>query len=176
MRKFLSLAVLLSVFAFSGIATNVYGWGSASGDGMNYRQLQETAIFFNNSGTTLSGGDVVLLDVDGAGVSTGTTLGSYVTTESQESGPHYGADSLLAVGVVLSTSVANQRPVAVVTKGPALTTCADSTDAVTQFAAVGSTLNSASCGGGTNLGIALEAGDGTNDDQLIIWVSPTGAD
>src|SRR3990167_2257617 len=177
MRKYLSLAILLSVFAFSGISTNAYGWGSASGDGSDYRQLQETAIFFNNSGATLSAGDVVVLDVDGEGVSTGTTLGSYVTTTEQEADTHYGADSVLAVGVVLSTSVADQRPVAIVTKGPALTTCDDSTDAVTEFTAVGTqsyTANSAACGGGTNLGISLEAGAGTDSDSLIIWVDPTG--
>jgi hypothetical protein len=181
MRKLLSLAVLLSVFTLSGIATqNCYGWGTATGDGSDYRQLQETAIFFNNSGSTLSEGDVVVLDVDGSGVTTGTTLGSYVTTTADEDDSgHYGADSVLVVGVVKSSSVANQRPIAVVTKGPALTTCEDSTDAVTEFASVGTvalTSNEASCGGGSNLGIALEGGDGTDDDQIIVWVDATGAD
>ena len=186
MRKlFTSLAILLFVcVAISGIAvTNAHAWGSASGDGGDYHQLQETAIFFNNSGTTLSQGDVVVLDVDGTNVTTGTDLGSYVTTTAQEDDSHYEADSVLAVGVVLSSSVADQHPVVVVTKGPALTTAADSTDAVTEFAAVGTitsdhalTAGGPYCGGGTNLGIALEAGDGTDGDQIIVWVDPTGAD
>lgn len=181
MKKYLSLAILLCAVAFNGIAVQeVQAWGSATGDGQEYRQLQETAIFFNNSGTTLTQGDVVVTDVDGDNVSTGSTLGSYVTTVSQEfDGGHYGANSILVRGVVLSTSVANQRPVVVVTKGPALTTCDDSTSAVSEFTAVG-TVSRANdnphCGGGTNLGVSLEAGDGTDGDQLIIFVEPTGAD
>lgn len=150
---------------------NVFGWGSAGSDGKNYRSLQETAIFFNNSGATLSAGDVVILDTAGTGVTAGTTLGGYVTRTTS-------ADSVLAVGVVLSTSVADQRPVAVVTKGPADTFCLDATDAVTINTAVGTTTTAGRCGGGSNLGIALEAGDGQDAEPggIVIWVAPTGAD
>ena len=41
------LAALLLV-GFSGVA---YPWGSTGGDASNYKQLQETAVFFNNSKT-----------------------------------------------------------------------------------------------------------------------------
>lgn len=167
-RLFSVLAALTLLF---GVAKFGYCWGSTGGDGTNYRQLQETAIFFNNSGSTLTAGMVVILDTAGSGVSAGTTLGSYVTTVS-------GADSVLAVGVVNSTSVADQRPVSVVTKGPADTLCMDSTDAVTINTAVGTTTSAGRCGGGTNLGIALEAGSGANNEEggMVIWVDPTGAD
>ena len=52
MKKYLkSLALLfVLVLAFNGVA---FGWGAASGDGSNYRQLQETAVFYNNAGMTL---------------------------------------------------------------------------------------------------------------------------
>ena len=32
-----------------------HAWGAATGDGQDYRQLQETAIFFNNSGAYQKG-------------------------------------------------------------------------------------------------------------------------
>jgi len=179
MKKLFTFSALLFavVLMSSGVA---FGWGAAGSDGSNYQALQETAVFFNNSGGTLSAGDVVIIDPSGPGVATGTTLGAYVSTyQARSVAGTTAADNLLAIGVVKSTSVADQRPVAVVTKGPALTTCADSGDAVTQFAAVGTsggTETADQCGGGTNLGIALEAGDGTDGDSLIIWVDPTGAD
>mgnify|MGYP001572622259 CR=1 FL=1 len=176
MKKMNVLSALLfaGILAFCG-ATKVFAWGSASGDASDYRQIQETAIFFNNSGSTLVAGDVVILDTYRAGVSTGSTLGAYVTLSDGAASAK--ADSILAVGVVLSTSIADQRPVAVVTKGPALTECDDSSDAVTNRTAVGTSgLDAGNCGGGTNLGISLEAGDGTDGDDLIIWVAPTGAD
>lgn len=151
---------------------------SASGDGSRFAALQETAVFFNNSGQTLSAGQVVILDLTGTGVSADTTLGSYVKLVAS-------ADSVLVVGVVKSTTAPDQTPVVVVTEGPIDTQCADSTDAVTTATAVGSTnigpgggITSIGglCGGGTNLGFALEAGDGTDSGKLYVWVSPTGGD
>lgn len=175
---FFATLLFACVVAISSLAIKeVYGWGAATGDASNYRQLQETAVFFNNSGVTLVEGDVVILDVDGAGVTTGTTLGAYVTRTNVANASRALADNILVMGVVRSTSVANQRPIVVVTKGPALTTADDSSDVVSNFTAVGTSgSNTERAGGGTNLGIALEAGDGTDDDQIIIWVAPTGAD
>lgn len=168
MKKLFLIAALL-LGGFSGNAYAVSG----GGDGSNYAQLQETGVFFNNSGATLSAGQVVILDTAGTGVAANSTLGSYVTLVS-------GADSVLAVGVVKSTESANQTPVVVVTEGPVDTYCADSSDAVSINTAVGTTSDAQGmtgrCGGGTNLGIALEAGSGGNFDKLFVWVSPTGAD
>jgi len=176
MKKYLMSLALLFVFvlAFNGV---VFGWGTQGGDGSNYRQLQETAVFLNNSGQILSAGNVVILDTAGTDASSGTTLGAGITIA--ETAP---MDSVLAVGVVheFQTSVLSGTPVVIVTKGPVKTLIADSTDAVTINTAVGTTAYVKDCaacaGGGTNLGIALEAGDGTDGDEIIVWVSPTGAD
>lgn len=177
MKKYLMLFALLivSVFAFNGVA---YGWGSTGGDGSDYGQLQETAVFFNNSGGKLVHGMAVVLDLDSTASSTapvkiaptaGTTLGSCVETTTD-------ADNVLVVGVVKVASE-NQTPVVVVTKGVIDTLANDSSDAVTTATAVGTTTASGgSIGGGTNLGIALEAGAGTDADYLMVWVDPTGAD
>ena len=168
MKKLFLIAALL----LGGFSGNAYAL-SAGGDGTKYAALQETAVFFNNSGATLSAGQVVILDLSGSGVTADTTLGSYVTLVS-------GADSILAIGVVKSTESLNQTPVVVVTEGPVDTYCVDSADAVSSGAAVGTASDAQSmtgrCGGGTNLGIALEAGSGGNFDKLFVWVSPTGAD
>lgn len=177
-HKTLFLALLMASIVVFGTAKNGFTWGAASGDASNYRQLQETAIMFNNSGGALVAGDVVILDNRNAGVVTGTTLGAYITTTGQAN-TVYGdslADHVMVVGVVLH-GAADQRPVTVVTKGPALTTVDDSSDAVSNRTAVGTSgATTKRAGGGTNLGIALEPGDGTDGDQIIIWVSPTGAD
>ena len=166
MKKFNILALLfVGILTINGVA---FGWGSTGGDGSDYGQLQETAVFFNNSGVKVVHGNPVVLDLDGTGVTAGTTLGSYVERIN-------GADSILAVGVVKHPSL-NQTPVVVVTKGPIDTLAADSSDAVTSGSAVGTSTRPGEIGGGTNLGIALEAGAGTDGDYLFVWVDPTGAD
>ena len=167
------LAALLLV-GFSGVA---YPWGSTGGDASNYKQLQETAVFFNNSGATMAAGTVALLDVSGPGVATDTTLGSYVSSPDELDPEGTNTDSILAIGVV-KTAASDQRPVVVVTKGPVATLIDDSSDAVANRTAVGVSglLDSNNAGGGTNLGIALEAGSGSDGDEIIIWVDPTGAD
>lgn len=168
MKKLFSFALLFAlVLAFSGVCF--------AGDGTDYRQLQETAVFYNYSGQTLSAGDVVILNTT-SNATTGTTLGSYVTLAGTAS-----ADSVLVVGVVheSQTTALSASPVVVVTKGPVETYIADSSDAVTINTAVGTSAVDGytwCAGGGTNLGIALEAGDGTDGDKIIVWVDPTGAD
>lgn len=174
MKKLFLIAALL-LAGVLGFGNAAFSMGTGSGDGTYYAMNQETAVFLNNSGETMSAGQVVILDSTGTA---GSTLGSYVTLTSS-------ADSILVVGVVKSTSSLTGTPVVVVTKGPIDTQCADSGDAVTTVTAVGaspvgaggSTTNGKGlCGGGTNLGIALEAGDGTDSGKLFVWVSPTGAD
>ena len=171
LSRFFALGLLI-VAMLATSAGPVFAWGSSGGDGSRYDQIQEKAVFFNNSGSTLSSGSVVILDVSGTGVTRNTTLGGYITTTT-------AADSVMVVGVTSESSCADQTPCVVVTKGPALTTCQDSTDAVTASTAVGTTATAGRCGGGTNLGIALEAsGDTAASDfsNIWIWVDPTGAD
>ena len=172
MKRLFSLAALLfvAVLAFNGVA---FGWGSTGGDASQSEMLQETAVFINNAGRTISVGDVVILD---AGTSNQTVgrLGCNVTMNTGS------ADSILAIGVAKFNS-SDGTPVIVCTKGPIATWAADSADAVTNATAVGTAGTSPGtkygfCGGGTNLGIALESGNGYDNSTVVIWVDPTGAD
>lgn len=171
-KLFLIAALLLTGVLFNSQVAQAL---QAGGDGSRFAALQETAVFFNNSGATMSAGQVVILDTAGSGVAADTTLGSYVTLVN-------ASDSTRAVGVVKSTTALDQTPVVVVTEGPVDTACADLGDAVSINVAVGTTTIGTTgaangvglCGGGTNLGVALEAGDGTNSGKLYVWVQPTG--
>ena len=174
-------ALLLASIMILASAGRLFAWGAAGSDGSYFGALQETAVFFNNSAATLVAGDVVILDTGAnTGVSTGTTLGSYVRIagEPLQAGSAQ-TDSILVVGVVKSTSVADQLPVVIVTKGPVNCNTDDSSDAVTNNTAVGVSGRAGfgeHGGGGTNLGISLEAGDGTDTGNNMIWINPTGAD
>lgn len=182
MRKYLPLAILLFAVAFNGVAIQkAHAWGSATGDASDFRQLQETAIFFNNSGSTLTQGMVVVLDTGGSGVNTGSTLGAYVTLTGRNIPSATAADSVKTIGVVKSVSVVDQRPVVIVTKGPIDTLCADAGDAVTEGTSVGTSdvltnTGDGLCGAGTNLGVALEAGDATDTGNIFIWVQGIGSE
>ncbi len=182
MKKYLFVifALLLAV-SIVGYSTQAQAWGTTGGDASRFSQLQETAVFFNNSGSTLTKGMVVVLDTGGTGVVTGTTLGAYVTLTGVEQPSAGAADSVKTIGVVKSASVADQRPVVVVTRGPIDTLCADSGDAVSEGASVGTsdvlTANgNGLCGAGTNLGVALEAGDGTDTGNIFVWVNGIGSE
>lgn len=169
MKKLLSLTALLfaAVLAFSGVA---FGWGSSGGDGSNYRALQETAVFYNHSGATLTTGQAVILDASSDDITTGSTLGAYVTTTVI-------ADYVPVVGVVAEGSFIDESPVVVITKGPAYARAADGTDNLTGYIGVGTTAIGTSkgyVGGGTHLGYCLENGDGTDGHLQMIWVQPTG--
>ena len=178
-RKFIYSLLSVSLVSFLSLSVTgkVWAWGATGSDGGNGQALQETAVFFNNAGETMTAGTVAVLDTGGTGVSTGTTLGAYVTTPSDFASEGTKTDSILAIGVVKSTA-SDQRPVVVITKGPADTLVDDSSDAVTIRTAVGVSglAGSDNAGGGTNLGISLEAGSGSDGDQIYIWVDPTGAD
>ena len=163
MKKLFLIATLL----LAGVLVN--STVVLAGDGSYFGDLQETGVFFNNAGGELSAGDVVILDTAGSGVTAGTTLGAYVTTTTS-------ADSVLVVGVVKSRTSADQTPVVVVTAGPVDTRCHDASDGVSINTAVGSATTARKCGGGTNLGVALEAGTGFDNDLLMVWIAPTGGD
>lgn len=165
MKKLFSLSILLivSIFMVSGIA---FGWGS--GDGSDYGQLQETAVFYNNSGVRLIHGMAVILDTSGTAA---TTLGAYVTVGAAS------ADSNYVVGVVKEAADIGM-PVVVVTRGPIDTLVQDSSEAISAGSQVGTAGSGekGAVGVGTNLGVALEAGDGTDGSYLYIWVSPSNSD
>lgn len=174
MKKILRifLAIPLLVFLVSGVA---FGWGSTGGDGSRYTQLQETAVFYNNSDETMYHGFAVIIDTAGSGgtVTSGTTLGAYATYVDGDSDPR-------AVGIVANASSSGfgaDMPVVVVTKGPTYAMCADATDVVTIAQSVGTSTHGGGwyVGGGDNLGVALEAGDGTDGDEIIVWVGAPGS-
>ena len=161
-KYFLNLALLCAVvFAFNGVA---FGWGTTGGDGSRYDQLQETAVFFNNSGRTLSTGDVVVIDMAGSGVASGSTLGAYVNVIAT-------ADARSARGVVASVSSADQTPVVVVTAGPAQCRIDDSTDPVALGTTVGTSTTAGHAGSGSFLGIAMDPGAGGDNELIWIWVN-----
>lgn len=156
------LIALIAVLVFSGAA---FAWGTGGGDGSDVGQLQETAVFFNNSGKQLLTGVVVVLDLTGSGVTTGTTLGAYVTTTAT-------ADSRLVMGVV-KVQALNQTPVVVITKGPADTQF-NSADNPYVGDSVGTSTVAGKAGAGTRLGVLLE-GLSHTDGRFIeawIWVDP----
>lgn len=162
--KYKVLSVLLTMMLVCGTA---FGWGSAGGDGSHYNQLQETAVFFNNSGSWLWTGAVVVFDLTGSNVETGTTLGAYVTTTTTD-------DSRLVAGVV-KIAADDQMPVVVVTKGPVNASYYGATDPILTSggAAVGTCAKAGYFGDGSKLGVMLEDLGVSNDgDDAYIWVDP----
>ncbi len=178
----ISTLLLFCVLLFSGV---VYSWSTTGGDGTRYAQIRETGVFFNNSGNIMVEGQIVTIDtrtvVSGtvglsgyaAIVVADSTMGSYITTTTT-------ADASGIVGVVLSTTCANQSSCVVVTKGAADTLVLDSSDPVSINQYVGTSTTRGIGGGwgdafgnGTGtLGMALEAGDGTDTGKVFVFVNP----
>lgn len=170
-RFILSALLIVGIFSFSGVA---YPWGSAVGDGSRYRAIQETAVFYNNSGSTLTSGQVVVLDTS---ATSGSTLGSYVTTTTT-------ADVSGVVGCVLDAegyTASDGGPVIVITKGPARVAILDASDPVAATDFVG-TSTTAGYGGkwaktppenGGILGKALEAGSGLDTAYITVYINPS---
>lgn len=167
MKKLFYLSALLfvAVLSFNRVA---FGWGANGGDGSNWSQLQETAVFLNVSGGTLTSGMAVILDTSSSDITTGTTLGTGVTTTT-------AADNVLAIGIVKSESAADDTPVVVVTRGPVKARILDSSDNVITGAAVGTSTTAGYVGGGTNLGMSLGPGTGVDVEFEYIWVDPAGS-
>lgn len=176
-KRFNIIAAILAVslLSYSSIAGAFGG-----GDGSRYEQLQETAVFFNNSGVTLSAGDVVILDTTGTGVTSGTTLGGYITRTTSDS-------NALAVGVVKSRTSPDQSTVVVVTRGPVSAYCQNASGTnVTVGTAVGTYTVAGTCDSGTNLGVGIAGGDGFDDKtaqdgatvagRTWIWVQGIGTE
>ena len=167
-RRILYSTLLVAIcLAISGVA---FPWGSTGGDGSRYAQVRETGVFYNNSGSTISDGMIVVIDTSGTAAS---TLGSYITTSSTD-----GASGI--VGVALGDCAAATACV-VVTKGPADTLVIDSGSNVIATGAVVGVSNTTGYGWSSQgaadgvkakLGRALEAGDGTSTGKVYVWVDP----
>lgn len=147
-----------------------FAWGAAGGDGSDVGQLQELAVFTNNSGGTLTSGTVVVLDLT---ATVGSTRGAYMTTTSTDSATN-------VLGVLKSSSVIDGAPGVVITRGPALALHAGATDPTSAAGDVIGAANGVAgqFGNASNLGINMEAigGRGADYGLLWIWVNPTNGD
>lgn len=147
--------------------------------------------FFNNAGSTLTSGAVVIMDVSGTGVNATTNdstrpsasrsqvdvaggdgdvtnVGTYITTTTT-------ADNELVAGVVDDDSCTDQTYCRVQVRGPRLVICQDATDAVGSGTSVSTSGVASQCGDAANdadgnLGVALEAGDGFDGDLIYVWI------
>ena len=192
-----SLGLLLGLLLVGGSTASamVCGGGYSSTES-NHTSLEHACyeFYFNNYGATLSSGDVVILDTGGTGVNSitessegvagasrnqfdvngadgdVTNLGTYITLTNT-------ADSGLVVGVVDADTCADQTYCRVQVRGPRTVVCADSGDAVGSGTLVGTATLAGQCGDSAadaegSLGVALEAGDGTNEDPIMVWIRP----
>jgi hypothetical protein len=95
MRKLFLVAILVL-----GLASFVYAENSATGmNGRNFGEQQVFITAYNNSGAAISSNYVVALDITGAGVASGSTLGAYITTTAT-------ANSGLTIGITDETIAA----------------------------------------------------------------------
>ena len=183
MRHF-KFALLASLALVMGSVSGAYASGvqiSSDGDrGAGNRIL--TAVF-NDSGTTLQSGAVVIWDTT-SGDPVDSGLGAYVTTTTS-------ADDTLVAGVVVSDSILDQQVGTICVYGPVYALWAAGTDGGTDAVgtALGTTTVAGQYGAGSNLGIALETSansdsgaripdTGTSGDfkRMIIFVNPSNGD
>ena len=129
-----------------------------------------TATVFNDSGSTLTSGTVVIWDNDDTEFDDNGQ--PYVTTTTT-------ADDDWVAGVLLTGSCPNQQLCEIVIYGPAATLCADATDAVAEDTAVSSSTVAGQCGDygtGANtssLGILMEDDGASSDGEVdMVFVNP----
>ena len=167
MRNFVfALALLLagSGVAFADSIPTVVN--AAAGSGRNVW----TMTVFNDAGRTVNSGEIVVWDQADSDV-TSSQL-PYVTTSST-------ADDVYTAGVMVTTCL-DQSQCDIVVRGITTVRCMDSSDAVAAGTTVGqSASDDGMCGdytpaaNKTSLGVALEAGGGTNYEYLSVYVNPT---
>ena len=145
-----------------GLAWTLAG-GTAWADGLNQlvtsttTNPHQTAIVFNDSGSTLTSGTVVAWDND--------------DTEFDDSGYPYvstttTADSPWTAGVMLTGACPDQQLCEIVVYGPAPTLCADAADAVAEDTLVGTSATAGQCG---------DYGTGANTCALGMLTEDDGA-
>ena len=162
------LAALLVLGAVSGAyATQI----SSDGDRGDANRIL-TAVF-NDSGSTLQSGAVVIWDTD-SGDPVDSGLGAYVTTTTT-------ADVINPAGVVVSSSILDQQVGTICVYGPVYANHAFATDGATDtvLTAIGTTTVAGQYGTGTRLGMKMEttansdSGNLSGDNKrVIIFVNP----
>lgn len=174
MRKFMfALVAALVVF---GAVSGAYAGIQVGSDPHRGESNTVLTAVYNNSGSTLQSGAVVVWD-------TTSTLeeyqyGVYVTTTTS-------ADSNLVAGVVVSPSIVNGAVGTICTYGPAFATIAGSTDMGTNAVgtAMGTTTVAGQGGNGTGLGIQMETmansasgGNASDTKRMLIFVNPSNGE
>ena len=193
--------VLLAALVGMLLATASPAWAMVCGGGYSQTETNHTIFehacyefYFNNSGGILSSGNPAVIEVDGTGVNAVTesvegpagtqrnevdvngsdgdvtNLGTYIDSSAT-------ADDGYTIGVIDENTCADQSYCRVHVRGPRLVLCADSSDAVGIGTLVGTSTLRGQCGDSGadaegSLGVALEAGDGTNSDPIMVWVNP----
>ena len=194
-RKLIALAALVGLLTWSPAAfameCGVQGKTESSHTIFQHACYE---YFFNNAGVTLSSGNPVAIDVDGTGVNgvtesaegvAGTQRSEVDVNASDGDVTNLGtyieltvtADSGYVIGVIDENACSDQTYCRVQVRGPRLVLCADSSDAVGAAGLVGTSTLPGQCGdSGASaegaLGVALEAGDGTNEDPIMVWINP----
>ena len=156
MRRFAFAFAFLFAFA---LATS----NALANNPNNPESYQELITIYNNSGSALTSGTVVIWDTTGTA---GTTLGGYVTTTTS-------ADSNLAAGVVVSDSIPASERGVICTKGPCQVLMANSTDGT---AAAGTPIGTSTVAGQAGnaasdapiVGTSLQT-SAVSSDTLVIW-------
>ena len=131
-----------------------------------------TAVVYNDSGSTLTSGTVVIWDNDDTEFDDNGY--PYVTTTTT-------ADDDWVAGVMLTPSCPHTSLCEIVIYGPVMTICADATDASAEDTAVATTTVAGQCGDygtGANtssLGIVMEDDSvtGNDNEQTMVFVNPT---
>lgn len=166
-RKLIALLALLMVASAGELA---YAGIQVSSDGNRGAANQVLTAVFNDSGSTLTSGSVVIWDT-GAADPANAGLGAYVTTTTS-------ADSNLAAGVVFSDQILDQGIGTICTYGPVETLTADATDRPTSAGtAVGTTTVAGQAGSGTGLGVLLRtSASGSDRENEWVFVNPSNAE
>lgn len=141
-----------------------------SSDGVRGDANRIFTAVFNDAGSTLTSGTVVIWDT-GAADPTDAGLGAYVTTTTS-------ADSNLAAGVVHSSSIVDQGVGAIQIYGAREVLTADGTDRPTTVGgAVGTTTVAGQAGTGTGLGVLLRTSNsGSDNENEWIFINPSNGE
>ncbi len=168
MKKLISL---IAALALAGAVSPAFAT-TISSDGNRGAANQIRTAVFNDSGSTLTSGTVVIWDTGTD--ETDAQLGAYINTTTS-------ADSNLVAGVTTSPSMLNQGVGTIVVYGPIQALFAASTDGGTKTAgtAVGTANGVAGqFGTGTGLGVIIAPAftDSADSQNCFIFVNPSNAE
>lgn len=145
-KKFLFIALALLLVSGSAFAAGI----PMAADPQNSAEVWTQEVF-NDSGSTLSSGEVVVWDYTDSDMATLATRKPYVTTTTT-------ADNIAVAGVIANPSCPDQSECAIVIYGPTRARATGS--GVTEGTAVGTSTTAGKVAGYANTG---------NDDGILGW-------